>query len=134
MISIKYYLSQAQQLIDSGKYTDGCTTPFKNYIHRWLKKSFLLCAAHDFGSLGYIEGVRPGWNNNWITWLAHMANWNPIYWVWGTIVVLITLPWVIWRRNLNKTSIPFIMFHIIIYIIPFVLWILIKIRPYIING
>lgn len=28
-----------------------------------------------------------------------MSRGNPIYWVWGTIVALVTLPWVVWRRN-----------------------------------
>lgn len=96
---VKDYLAQAKALLASGEYTDGCTTPFKTYIHRWLKKSYLLCAAHDFGGKGLIKGVAAGWENNLMVWLAHMANANPVYWVWGTIVAVWTLPWVVWRHN-----------------------------------
>ena len=105
------YLAQARQLLRDKRHTDGCTTPFKTYIHRWLRKSHGLCAAHDYGSLGFISGVRPGWHNNWVTWLAHMDEGNPVYWAWGTIVATVTLPWVVWRRNLGMTVLPFMVFH-----------------------
>jgi hypothetical protein len=111
MISTENYLEQTQSLLDNGEYTDGCTSPFKNYIHKWLDKSKLLCAAHDFGSLGKIIGVKAGWRNNLQTLLAHFAQSNPIYWIWGLIVALATLPWVVFRRDLNQTWMPFIPFH-----------------------
>ena len=93
------YLKQTNALLDVDQYTDGCTSPFKTYIHRYLKRAHELCAAHDFGSLGYLTVVRPGWHNNLITWYAHMIESNPVYWLWGTIVAVVTLPWVVWRRN-----------------------------------
>ena len=108
------YLSQANILLRSGRYTDGCTTPFKTYIHRWLSHSRDLCAAHDYGSLGFIDDVNPGIHNNLITWFAHMSQAAPVYWVWGTIVALVTLPWVVWRRNLNMTMFSFMGFHLIL--------------------
>ena len=123
------YLLNVDVLLRIGQYTDGCTTPFKNYIHAWLSKSHLLCAAHDFGSLGFISGVRPGWHNNLITLFAHMTQRNPVYWVWGTIVTLITLPWVVWRRNWGIKT-PFLLFHFVIYLLPIMIYILVKIRPY----
>ena len=129
MISVKNYLAQAKKLLDSGAYTDGCTTPFKTYIHRWLKKSRLLCAAHDYGGLGFIEGVAPGWQNNWYTWLAHLSQPNPIYWLWGTIVAVWTLPWVVWRHNLGirviESAVEFNLFQIGLI----VLYLLIKFQP-----
>ena len=114
MISSKKYLERAKALLDSGSYTDGCTTPFKNYIHRYLKKAFLFCAAHDYGSLGLIEGVRGGWHNNLHTLIAHWSQANPLYWIWGTIVALVTLPWVVFRRDLNQKWMPFIPFHVVL--------------------
>lgn len=122
------YLSQTRMLLDSNQYTDGCTIPFKTYIHNWLSKSYLLCAAHDFGSLGYITGVRAGWHNNIITWLTHMSETNPIYWVWGTVVALFTLPWVIWRRNLNIKFMDMGGFYIVLFIIV-AIYFLIKYQP-----
>lgn len=117
MITIADYLEQAQTHVDVGQYTDGCTTPFKNYIHKWLEKSHLLCAAHDFGSLGLIDGVRPGWHNNWVTWLAHMTQSNPIYWAWGTIIAIATLPWVVWRRNFGFQFLDMTGFYVIMLIL-----------------
>lgn len=108
------YLYETKRLLLSDHFTDGCTTPFKTYIHRWLSHSHELCAAHDYGSLGYIDGVNPGIHNNLITWFAHMSRPAPVYWVWGTIVALVTLPWVVWRRNLGITVFPFMAFHGII--------------------
>ena len=99
--TVSQYLFEANFLLRAKNYTDGCSTPFKNYIHRWLSHSHDLCAAHDYGSLGLITVARPGWHNNLITWFAHMSQRNPVYWVWGTIVALVTLPWVVWRRNLG---------------------------------
>ncbi len=109
--TVNDYVSEARILLRAKHYTDGCTTPFKNYIHAWLSHSRELCAAHDFGSLGLITDVRPGWHNNLITWLAHMSQAAPVYWVWGTIVALVTLPWVVWRRNFGITVLPFMVFH-----------------------
>lgn len=97
--------------------SDGCTTPFKTYIHRWLEQSRLLCAAHDYGALGYIDGVRPGIHNNWMTLKAHWYMSNPVYWIWGTVVSVVTLPWAIWRRNLKITFLPLIPFHVILLFI-----------------
>lgn len=112
--TVKDYIAQTRWLLYDEKYTDGCTTPFKTYIHRWLNSSRLLCSAHDFGSLGYIKGVNPGIHNNFVTWLAHMYERAPVYWIWGTVVAIVTLPWVVWRRNLGIESVPFIAFHIAI--------------------
>jgi len=104
--TVYFYMSQIDALIETVK-SDGCTAPLKTYIHRWLKHSRKLCAAHDYGGLGLIDGARPGWHNNWLTWLAHMSMINPIYWVWGTIVSVWTLGWVMTKYNLvgwiNKT-------------------------------
>lgn len=110
-ISVSLYLEQARSLMQRGEYTDGCSTPFKTYIHRWLNQSMLLCAAHDYGNLGLIPGVNPGIHNNWMTLLAHLSQPNPIYWLWGIIVAVATLPWSIWRRNLGIKFIPAIPFH-----------------------
>lgn len=118
---VRQYLFEANNLLRARNYTDGCSTPFKTYIHRWLSHSHNLCAAHDYGNLGKITVARPGWHNNLITWLAHMSQAAPIYWVWGTIVSVVTLPWSVWRRNLGITFIPFILFHIILIIITAVL-------------
>lgn len=112
MISTQTYLRRTEILLKHGQYTDGCSTPFKTFIHRWLKKSRMLCAAHDFGSLGLIQGVQPGWQNNVQTLIAHWSQGNPVYWVWGTIVAVATLPWVVWRRNFNIDLIPIVPFHI----------------------
>ena len=108
------YLLKAQELLDAGQGTDGCTTPLKTFIHRWLSKSRLLCAAHDFGGLDLIVNTKPGWHNNLITWLAHISQTNPVYWIWGTIVALFTLPWVVWRRNLGIKSLKILGFHVIL--------------------
>ncbi len=115
--TVTAYLEQAHLLLLEGRYTDGCSTPFKNYIHAWLKHSHDLCAAHDYGSLGFITIARPGWHNNWLTWLAHMSQSNPVYWIWGTIVALATLPWVVWRRNLGIKALPFLVFHAMLLLI-----------------
>ena len=108
---VRRYLFEANNLLRARNYTDGCSTPFKTYIHRWLSHSHDLCAAHDYGSLGLITVARPGIHNNFITWLAHMSQAAPVYWVWGTIVALVTLPWVVWRRNFGITVLPFMVFH-----------------------
>ena len=108
------YLDQTEALLSVDQYTDGCSSPFKTYIHRYLTYSHTLCAAHDFGSLGYIDGARPGWHNNLITWLAHMSQRNPVYWVWGTIVALFTLPWVVWRRNFGIKAVDYVGFYVIL--------------------
>ncbi|MCH9712740.1 MAG: hypothetical protein K0U20_08970 [Proteobacteria bacterium] len=115
--TVRSYLRETQNLLTAGKYTDGCSTPFKTYIHRWLSHSHDLCAAHDYGSLGLITVARPGWHNNLITWFAHMSQTAPVYWVWGTIVALVTLPWVVWRRNLCIKLIPAIPFHIFLIVV-----------------
>ena len=119
------YLKQAQSLLDSGQRTDGCTMPFKTYVHRWLAKSKLFCAAHDFGSLGLIAGVSPGWHNNWMTFLAHISQPNPVYWVFGLLVSVVTLPWVVWRRNFGITILDITAFHVILLILialPFLIY------------
>ncbi len=104
-MKVKEFLRQAKALLDMGTYTDGCTLIFglQVIIHKVLPKSKLLCAAHDFGGEGLIDGVKAGWQNNWYTWLAHFyyAPFNPVYWVWGTIVSVWTLPWVVWYHNWN---------------------------------
>ena len=109
--TVEGYLFETQALLRSGGFTDGCSTPFKNYIHMWLSHSHDLCAAHDYGGLGLITVARPGWHNNLLTWLAHMSQAAPVYWVWGTIVALVTLPWVVWRRNFNIKLIPLPVFY-----------------------
>ena len=107
-MKIKDYLMQTEKLFNEGQPTDGCTLVFDlgRVIHKIFKKSKLLCAAHDFGGLGLITGVKAGWNNNWHTWLAHFyaAPFNPIYWIWGTIVSLWTLPWVVYKHNYGGTA------------------------------
>jgi hypothetical protein len=113
-MNVEDYLLKTKELLKAKKYTDGCTTPFKTYIHRWLTCARLLCAAHDFGSLGLITGVRPGWHNNWMTWKAHLSQSNPVYWIWGTVVALVTLPWVFWRRNLGIAILDMAGFHVIL--------------------
>lgn len=107
MISAKKYLEAAKALIKQGEPTDGCTLPFKEYIHRWFKKSKLICAAHDFGSRGLIEGVRPGWHNN-----MHFikANWHCGHYVWGVISFIATLPYAIVYYNL-KIKVPMAVFY-----------------------
>lgn len=111
MITTKDYLERTQELLDAKWYTDGCTSPFKTYIHRWLKKSHLLCAAHDYGNLKYISGVRPGLHNQLHTLIAHFSQPNPIYWLWGIVVSIATLPWIVWRRDLGITFFPMGAFH-----------------------
>ena len=109
--TVDSYLYETNELLKAGRYTDGCSTPFKNYIHMWLKYSHDLCAAHDYGSLGYLVEVNPGIHNNLITWFAHMSQRNPVYWAWGTVVALVTLPWVVWRRNLGIEILPIAAFY-----------------------
>lgn len=128
MISVTNYLMQTRALIKAGRHTDGCTTPFKTHIHRWLSESHLLCAAHDYGSLGYITGVRSGWHNNLHTLRAHCTQSNPIYWVWGVIVSLITLPWVVWRRNWGFQFLDMTAFYIVLMLM-LVIPLLIKYQP-----
>jgi len=111
MINSKEYLEKAQSLLDSNEFTDGCSVPLiRDWIHEKLKKSKLLCAAHDYGNLGKIPGVRAGWHNNLHTFFAHWSI-NIGYGAWGTIVSLATLPWSVWRRNLGITFMPIMPFH-----------------------
>jgi hypothetical protein len=111
-MTVKEYLKQTQSLIDRQFYSDGCTVPLlKKYVHSWLDRSRLLCSAHDYGNLGYIDGVKPGINNQWLTLLAHLSQKNPIYWVWGVIVTIATLPWIVWRRNLGIKFMSITVFH-----------------------
>ncbi len=124
--TVQKYLSQTSKLLASGRYTDGCSTPFKTQIHKYLKYSRDLCAAHDYGSLGYINGTQPGYHNNFITWLAHMSMSNPAYWIWGTIVATTTLPWVVFRRNLNQTWMPFLPFHAFLILVSAITTLMIK--------
>lgn len=116
-ITVKQYLDKTAELLSKGQRTDGCTSPFKTYIHRWLSHARVLCAAHDFGGEGLIPGVRPGWHNNWITWLTHISQPNPVYWIWGTVVAVVTLPWVIWRRNWGIKFMDIAAFYIVLIII-----------------
>ena len=109
------YISEARTLYDLGQFTDGCTTPFKSFIHRYLSRSHVLCAAHDYGGLGLLTTARAGWHNNLITWLAHMSQNAPIYWVWGTIVALFTLPWVVWRRNWGIKWWDMVGFYVVLF-------------------
>jgi len=103
MITVKNYLSQAQALLDSNEYTDGCS--LTQFMHKILSKAKILCAAHDYGGLGKIDGVRAGWHNNLHNLLAHFSQSNPFYWLWGIVVFIFTMPWVVWKRDL-KMSFP----------------------------
>lgn len=110
---ISDYLLHTELLLNKGRYTDGCSTPFKTQIHRYLKWSHLLCAGHDYGNLGYLtEIVKPGIRNNWLCWLAHLSRANPLYWLWGTIAMIVTLPWVVWRRDLGIKEFGLVHFYI----------------------
>ncbi|MDH5612229.1 MAG: hypothetical protein OEY66_07215 [Gammaproteobacteria bacterium] len=117
MISTTNYLSQTQSLLDLDEYTDGCTTPFKTFIHRWLKKSRVLCAAHDFGGRGLIKGVRPGWHNNLHTLIAHWSQPAPIYWVWGSVVAFFTLFWAVWHHDWGINFFDLVGFHVFLLMI-----------------
>lgn len=109
-ITAKKYLEVAQRLMDAGIQTDGCTSPFKTYIHRWLNKARLICAAHDYGGRNMIVGVRPGWHNN-VHFLK--ANWHCGNYVWGVISFLATLPYAVVYYDLN-IKIGMVVFYIFI--------------------
>ncbi len=114
---VSRYLFEANNLLRARNYTDGCSTPFKTYIHRWLSKSYNLCAAHDYGAMGLITVARPGLHNNLVAWLAHMSQRNPVYWLWGTVLSLVTLPWAVFRRDLNQKWLPLIPFYVALLMI-----------------
>jgi len=101
MISIKNYLEQTQDLLDKNEYTDGCS--LSQFMHKVLSKAKLLCAAHDFGNLGKVDGIRPGLMNQFYSLAAHMLNLNPFYWIWGMVIFVMTMPWIIWRREIKIT-------------------------------
>ncbi len=108
MITIKSYLEQTQSLLDKGEYTDGCS--MSQFMEKVLSKAKLLCAAHDFGNLSLIDGVRPGLMNQFYSLAAHFMNTNPAYWLWGLIVFTFTLPWIVWRRELGIEIVPPMLF------------------------
>ena len=114
MISLKDYYSQIKSLMDRGYYVDGCSVPFiKKWIHKYLKKSKFLCTGHDLGNLGYIKGIKPGLDNQFMSLYAHIMQKNPIYWIWGVIIFVFTMPWILWRRELNIRIMNPIDFHVI---------------------
>jgi len=108
MISVRNYLEQAQALMDNGEYTDGCS--LSQFMHKLLDRARLLCAAHDYGNLGKINGIRPGLVNQFYSLAAHLLNMNPVYWLWGTVVFTFTMPWIIWRREFGVKFIPPMLF------------------------
>lgn len=98
MISVKKYLDEAQDLVDKGEPTDGCTMPFAGWIHKNINNSKLICAAHDFGSRGLIKGVRPGWHNNVVSFKANRQHGN---YLWSDLMFIATLPYALVRYNLG---------------------------------
>jgi len=109
-MNVNGYLNDTQALIDSGNKSDGCTMPFSSWLHKQVNNSKLICTAHDFGSRGLIEGVKPGWHNNT---MFLKANWQHGNYIWGTLSFTATLPYALVRYNLGW-KIGVVPFHALI--------------------
>jgi hypothetical protein len=92
------YLKAAQVLIAGGEESDGCTVLFSSLVHKYLSNSALICAAHDFGSRGIINGVSPGFHNNV---LFFRANWGSRHYIWSVLSFVLTLPYAVIRYNIG---------------------------------
>ena len=112
-MQVRTFYNRINYLLSIGTSTDGCTSPFKNYIHKYIKNSKLICQGHDFGGRGLIVGIKPGWDNN-VMFLK--ANWFEGNFIWGIISFLFTLPYAVVRHNIG-IPVNVYLFHIILILI-----------------
>jgi len=111
------YLAKTKDLIDQGEKSDGCSIPiFASIVHKLLKKSRILCAVHDFGLKGLLEGVKPNLHANWVTVKVHFSV-NFLYGLWGLLIMTLTAPWVFWKYHLKIESWDYIGFHVVLFLV-----------------
>ena len=87
--------------------SDGCTFPFGDFFEKhfdWKPA----CVAHDYGGLGYIDGIRPGLHND-IHFLK--ANWYLGNYIWGPVAFLAVVPYTVTKHNIGIKKLPILPFY-----------------------